>query len=185
MSGAEPSPVGLDLDTIEATAQGWMQRRGDNGEGMTFRPSAVLALCAEVRRLRALKVTDDGAYQHVVEMFHNDRAELERLQAVVDGPFVDARTELEVANSEIERLRAELRAKPYAMAFNRTELAEQVATLRAERDALRDQRDRLAEVLTWLDRLGGLGLTKHERITAVLAEVSEGENIPAHGDTCS
>jgi hypothetical protein len=40
---------------------------------------------------------------------------------------------------------------------------------KVERDALRAEVERLADVLRWLDKLGGLGYEKHDRIRAALA----------------
>ena len=39
-----------------------------------------------------------------------------------------------------------------------------------ERDALRVKVERLADVLRWLDRRGGLGYDAHDRIAAALAQ---------------
>ena len=44
----------------------------------------------------------------------------------------------------------------------------------AELATLRAENARLRAVLEWLDRLGGLGLDKHERIQAALAGKEQG-----------
>ena len=58
-------------------------------------------------------------------------------------------------------------------------LAEQEArAVKVERDALRVKVERLADVLRWLDKLGGLGYEKHDRIRAALTakdQAAEGD----------
>lgn len=38
------------------------------------------SMCDEIDRLRAIKKSDDGAYEHVVEMYHAEHEEVSRLR---------------------------------------------------------------------------------------------------------
>ncbi len=38
-----------------------------------------------IDRLRAIKKSDDGAYEHVVELYHDTAAEVERLNALIES----------------------------------------------------------------------------------------------------
>jgi hypothetical protein len=146
----------------ESRAEGWMDTAAR--EIAALCPASVLIPLSDANDLdavvHALGIEDSNTTP--AEAVEELQAEIERLRARI----ADA-ADLTALIAERDALRRDNAYMGYVI-HGPLQPEQEARATKIERDALRLENERLADVLRWLDKLGGLGYEKHDRIRAAL-----------------